>query len=44
VIGLLATAEGGFTGEYVQAATGSAADFAWLIPVVPAVSAAVLLV
>ncbi len=43
MIGLLATAEGGFSGEYVQAAAGTAIDFAWLIPVVPAVSAAVLL-
>jgi NADH-quinone oxidoreductase subunit L len=43
VIGVLATAEGGFTGEYVTAAAGSAADLAWLIPVVPAVSATLLL-
>ena len=35
--------EGGFAGEYVTAATGSPADFAWLIPVVPALSAAFLL-
>lgn len=40
---LLGTAEGGFAGEYVAAAAGSAVDFAWLIPVVPALSAAVLL-
>ncbi|CAN5912286.1 NADH-quinone oxidoreductase subunit L [soil metagenome] len=40
---LLGTAEGGFAGEYVTAAAGSAVDFAWLIPVVPALSAAVLL-
>jgi NADH-quinone oxidoreductase subunit L len=42
-IPVLATAEGGFSGEYVQAAVGSPADWAWLIPVVPAVSAALLL-
>jgi NADH-quinone oxidoreductase subunit L len=44
MIALLAAAEGGFAGEYVGAATGSPADYAWLIPVVPALSAAVLLV
>jgi NADH-quinone oxidoreductase subunit L len=42
-LGLLAT-ESGFTGEYVAAGAGSPADFAWLIPVVPALSAAFLLV
>ena len=41
---VLATAEGGFAGEYVAAAVGSPADFAWLIPVVPALSAAFLLI
>jgi NADH-quinone oxidoreductase subunit L len=40
---ILATAEGGFAGHYVEAASGSPVDSAWLIPVVPAVSAAVLL-
>ncbi len=44
MIGLLATAEGGFAGEYVTATPGSPADYAWLIPVVPALSAALLLV
>ena len=40
---VLAAAEGAFTGEYVSAPTGTAIDLAWLIPVVPAISAAVLL-
>ena len=43
VLPLVAAAEGAFTGEYATAAAGSAADLAWLIPVVPAISAAVLL-
>ncbi|HSK95357.1 MAG TPA: NADH-quinone oxidoreductase subunit L [Euzebyales bacterium] len=40
---LLAAAEGGFTGHYVDAVPGSPVDLAWLIPVVPAVSATLLL-
>jgi NADH-quinone oxidoreductase subunit L len=43
VIPVLATAEGGFTGHYLDAAAGSPVALAWLIPVVPAVSAALLL-
>jgi NADH-quinone oxidoreductase subunit L len=43
VIPMLATAEGGFTGHYLDAAAGSPIALAWLIPVVPAVSAALLM-
>jgi NADH-quinone oxidoreductase subunit L len=43
VIPTLATAEGGFTGHYLDAVAGSPVALAWLIPVVPAVSAAVLM-
>ncbi|HSK95367.1 MAG TPA: NADH-quinone oxidoreductase subunit L [Euzebyales bacterium] len=41
---LLAAAEGGFAGHYADAAAGSPVALAWLIPVLPAVSAALLLV
>ena len=44
VTALLATAEGGFLGEYLPSVAGSPIDLAWLIPVVPAVSAALLLI
>ena len=40
---ILAAAEGAFTGEYATAAAGTAIDWSWLIPVVPAISAALLL-
>jgi NADH-quinone oxidoreductase subunit L len=40
---LLAAAEGEFLGEYLEAAAGTPVDLAWLIPVVPAVSAALLM-
>jgi NADH-quinone oxidoreductase subunit L len=43
VIAILATAEGAFVGRYLDAPGGTAVDLAWLIPVVPAVSAALLL-
>ena len=41
---LLAAAEGGFTGTYETAAAGTPVDLAWLIPVVPAVSAGLLMI
>ncbi len=43
VISMLAAADGGFTGHYLDAAAGSPVALAWLIPVVPAVSAALLM-
>jgi NADH-quinone oxidoreductase subunit L len=41
---LVGAAEGAFTGEYLPAAAGSPVDLAWLIPVVPALSALFLLI